>query len=90
DILLEESVYSEIKNLYPSTKELIAKCILHEIPIPCLSEALNYFNGYKTQNSSANMIQAQRDYFGAHTYQRTDDPSGKSYHTDWKKTVAND
>ena len=90
NILLEETVSSQVKKLYPRTKELIAKCILHEIPIPCLSEAVNYFNGYKTLNSSANLIQAQRDCFGAHRYQKINDPTGKFYHTDWKKTKAND
>lgn len=52
--------------------------------IPCLSAALNYINGYSASQSGANIIQAQRDYFGAHTYKRKDDPSGKAYHTIWK------
>jgi 6-phosphogluconate dehydrogenase len=89
DILLETSVISQIKNLYPNTKEVLTKCIIHEIPIPCLSEAVNYFNGYKTLYSSANLIQAQRDYFGAHTYQKIDDPTGKFFHTNWKKAQTN-
>lgn len=54
------------------------------IALPVLSSALNYFLGYTTANSAANLIQAQRDYFGAHTYQRVDDPSDQYFHTDWK------
>ncbi len=47
------------------------------------SESVNFFNGFTTSNSPANLIQAQRDYFGAHTYQRIDDNSGKFHHTNW-------
>lgn len=85
NLLLEESFISKVKAQYPNTKTLTAQCITDEIPIPCISEAVNFFNGYKTAHSSANLIQAQRDYFGAHTYQRINDSSEKSYHTDWKK-----
>jgi 6-phosphogluconate dehydrogenase len=50
-------------------------------------EALNNFHGVKIADSSANIIQAQRDYFGAHTYERKDDSSGKKYHSDWTSEV---
>ena len=61
------------------------KCLVTflELPITCLSEAVNFFNSYTISDSSANLIQAQRDYFGAHTYQRIDDSSGKFHHTNW-------
>jgi len=55
------------------------------IPLPCLSAALTYLDTFFQEHSSANVIQAQRDYFGAHTYQRVDDDSGKHYHTRWKE-----
>jgi 6-phosphogluconate dehydrogenase len=45
--------------------------------------ALSYFDGYRSAVSSANVIQAQRDYFGAHTYERVDQPRGKHFHVDW-------
>ena len=54
------------------------------VPMPCTSEAVQYFMSLRTADGSANMIQAQRDYFGAHTYKRKDDPDGKSWHTDWE------
>jgi len=53
------------------------------IPTPAFSTALAYFDGYRTERLPANLLQAQRDYFGAHTYERIDQPRGKFFHTDW-------
>ena len=53
------------------------------IPTPALSAALAYFDSYRSARLPANLIQAQRDYFGAHTYERIDRPSGEFFHTDW-------
>jgi 6-phosphogluconate dehydrogenase len=53
------------------------------VPAPCLTAALNYFDGYRTARLPANLLQAQRDYFGAHTYERTDKPRGEFFHTNW-------
>ncbi|MEX0719139.1 MAG: NADP-dependent phosphogluconate dehydrogenase [Balneolaceae bacterium] len=63
--------------------ETVSTAIQADIHIPCLSSASNYLTGYTTAESSANIIQAQRDYFGAHTYKRIDDPEGKPHHTEW-------
>jgi 6-phosphogluconate dehydrogenase len=54
------------------------------LAVPCLSEALQYFNGISAAESPANLLQAQRDFFGAHTYQRTDDTTGQYFHTIWE------
>jgi 6-phosphogluconate dehydrogenase len=83
-ILISKNIIPRVKELKPYLNKIVSNCILNEIPIPCLSESVNFINGYKEANSSANLIQAQRDYFGAHTYQRIDDISGKFYHTNWK------
>ena len=83
-ILKNESIIQQIKTLKPSANKVVSQCISNEIAISCLSESVNFFNGFTTANSPANLIQAQRDYFGAHTYQRTDDKTGKFYHTKWK------
>ena len=64
-------------------------CLLSGIPIPCMAAALTYFDGLRTERSSANLIQAQRDYFGAHTYERTDMERGQFFHTDWNETGGN-
>ena len=82
-ILKHKSIIDQVKSLKPSINSVVASCIFSELAIPCLSEAVNFFNGYTTANSAANIIQAQRDYFGAHTYQRTDDASGAFHHTNW-------
>ncbi|WP_299555938.1 NADP-dependent phosphogluconate dehydrogenase [Seonamhaeicola sp.] len=84
-ILKSETIIKQIKALKPDANKVVSECILNELPVPCLSEALNFFNAFTTADSSANIIQAQRDYFGAHTYQRTDDGSGKFYHTNWSE-----
>jgi 6-phosphogluconate dehydrogenase len=53
------------------------------IPMPAMSSALNYFDGYRSERLPANLLQAQRDYFGAHTYERVDKPRGEFFHTNW-------
>lgn len=67
-----------------STKKVLSQCIINDLTTPALSEAVQFFNGMTTKYSSANVIQAQRDYFGAHSYQKIDDDSEKKYHTNWK------
>jgi 6-phosphogluconate dehydrogenase len=59
------------------------KSIETGVPAPCLTAALNYFDGYRTARLPANLLQAQRDYFGAHTYERTDKERGEFFHTNW-------
>ncbi len=53
------------------------------IPAPALATALNFFDGYRSDRLPANLLQAQRDYFGAHTYERVDKPRGEFFHTNW-------
>jgi 6-phosphogluconate dehydrogenase len=53
------------------------------IASPAMSSALSYYDGFRTARGSANLLQAQRDYFGAHTYERTDKPRGEFFHTLW-------
>ncbi|QHI35366.1 6-phosphogluconate dehydrogenase, decarboxylating [Kordia antarctica] len=83
NILTNENILKELNTLKPAIKKVVSECILHELPIPNLSESINFLHSFAIANSSANIIQAQRDYFGAHTYQRKDDTSGKFYHTNW-------
>lgn len=83
NILTHHTIINQVKSLKPSINKVVSECILNELAIPCLSESVSFINGYSTANSSANILQAQRDYFGAHTYQRTDDASGKFHHTNW-------
>lgn len=85
NILLNGKFIEQIKSLKPATKKVVAEGILKELAIPCLTDSISFLNNFSKADSSANIIQAQRDYFGAHTYQRKDDNSGKFYHTNWNE-----
>jgi len=89
NLIFDADIQAELDQHYAATKKVVANSLVGELAIPALSDALTYFNGLKTQRSSANLIQAQRDYFGAHTYQRIDDPSGTFYHTNWTNQDEN-
>jgi 6-phosphogluconate dehydrogenase len=64
-------------------REVVSSAARSGIPVPALSSALNVYDGYRTARLPANLLQAQRDYFGAHTYERIDRPRGTFFHTDW-------
>ena len=82
--LLMDDYFSEtIKGLVPAWREVVAYAAKAGIPMPAISSALNYFDGYTTDRLPANLLQAQRDYFGAHTYERIDQPRGQMFHTNW-------
>ena len=83
NLLLDEYFAETIKTLVPAWREVVAYAVKAGIPMPAFSSALNYFDGYTTETLPANLLQAQRDYFGAHTYERIDQPRGQFYHTNW-------
>ena len=83
NLLSNSKIAETVRAFHAPAKAVASNCLENEVHAPCLTEAVNYYHGIKTANSSANMIQAQRDYFGAHTYQRTDDPTEKFHHTEW-------
>ena len=62
---------------------MVAKAVTYGIPVPAMSAALAFYDGYRHEQLPANLLQAQRDYFGAHTYERVDKPRGEFFHTDW-------
>lgn len=64
-------------------RRVVAAAVTNGIPVPAIASALNYFDGYRCEKLPANLLQAQRDYFGAHTYERTDRPRGEFFHTNW-------
>ena len=66
-------------------RRVLATAITAGIPVPAFTAALQYYDGYRCENLPANLLQAQRDYFGAHTYERTDRPRGQFFHTEWLK-----
>lgn len=83
NILTNSEVITSIKKYKASAKKVVSQCVLNDVTASCLCESIQFLNGITTVNSSANIIQAQRDYFGAHTYKRIDDDGVKSYHTNW-------
>jgi 6-phosphogluconate dehydrogenase len=83
-LLADQTIIDQILLLKPSADKVVANCIINRYSVPCMSEAVNFFNALITAKSTANLIQAQRDYFGAHTYQRIDADETQHYHTNWK------
>lgn len=83
NLLLDSYFKGLIKDLIPSWRRVVANAVLSGIPVPSFASALNYFDGYTTASLPANLLQAQRDYFGAHTYERNDSPRGQFFHTNW-------
>jgi len=82
-ILFQKPIANQIKPLKNSLKKIVVAAIESDTSLPCFGEALTYLNAITSANLSANMIQAQRDYFGAHTYNRNDKEG--TFHTDWIK-----
>ena len=83
NLLLDSYFADTIRTLVPSWRRVCATAVSSGIPMPAFCTALNYFDGYTTELLPANLLQAQRDYFGAHTYERLDSPRGKFFHTNW-------
>ena len=83
NLLLDPYFGETIKALVPAWRDVVAEAVRHGIPMPAFSSALSYFDGYTTEKLPANLLQAQRDYFGAHTYERLDSPRGQFFHTNW-------
>ena len=83
NLLFDDFFRTKIQSALPSWRKVVAEGALSGVALPAMSSALSYFDGLRTQNSAANLIQAQRDYFGAHTYERTDRDRGIFFHTNW-------
>ena len=85
-LLLQPGIVSELKTNRPEISNVVSEALKSGCPMPVSSAALNYLYSFTTAKSSASMIQAQRDFFGAHTYERNDRPKGEFFHTQWKNT----
>jgi 6-phosphogluconate dehydrogenase len=83
NLLLDPFFKEKIESSQESWRKVVATSAINGIWIPALSTALNYFDGYRNDRLPANLLQAQRDYFGAHTYERIDKPRGEFFHTNW-------
>ena len=83
NLLLDEYFCETMRSLLPAWRETVALAVRSGVPMPAFSSALSWFDGYTCENLPANLLQAQRDYFGAHTYERVDAPRGEFFHTNW-------
>ena len=83
NLMLDDYFKETLESAQESFRRVIATAVLNGIPVPAMSSALAYFDGYKSACLPANLLQAQRDYFGAHTYERIDDERGNYHHTNW-------
>lgn len=82
NLLLDDFFKKELEVAQHSWRQVISQAVLHGIPTPCFSAALSFYDGYREANLPANLIQAQRDYFGAHTYELLN-RRGEFVHTNW-------
>lgn len=83
NLVLDPYFNEKLKEAQQGWRKVMAEAIINGIPTPTLSAALSYYDGYRSGRLPANLLQAQRDYFGAHTYERTDRPRGEFFHTNW-------
>ena len=83
NLLLDDYFRKEIDDAQAGWREVVAEAVKVGIPVPAISSALAYYDGYRTENLPANLLQAQRDFFGAHTYERIDRPRSEFFHTNW-------
>ena len=83
NLMLDGYFKDALENAADGWRRVCAAGITSGVPMPAMTSALSYFDGYRTERLPANLLQAQRDYFGAHTYERVDAERGKFFHTDW-------
>lgn len=83
NLMLDPFFTGRVRKAEAGWRKVVAEASIAGIPVPALASALSYFDGFRTARLPANLLQAQRDYFGAHTYERTDRPRGEFFHTNW-------
>jgi 6-phosphogluconate dehydrogenase len=86
NLMLDSYFTNALHDAQNNWRKVIGLAVQHGIAVPAFSSALAYFDGYRSANLPANLLQGQRDYFGAHTYERTDKPRGEFFHLDWPKS----
>ena len=83
NLLLAPHFSAALAESQESWRRVVAAAVQLGVPVPAFGSALAYYDGYRSEVLPANLLQAQRDYFGAHTYERIDRPRGEFFHTDW-------
>ncbi|MDD5729017.1 MAG: decarboxylating NADP(+)-dependent phosphogluconate dehydrogenase [Victivallales bacterium] len=85
NLLFDDFFKNNIVQCQQSWRRVVAAAVMHGIPVPAFSSALSYYDSYRSAVLPANLLQAQRDFFGAHTYERNDRPRGEFFHTHWNE-----
>ena len=83
NLLLDDFFQAAIERAQAAWRRVVSTAVKLGIPMPAIGAALAYYDGYRSERLPANLLQAQRDYFGAHTYERVDRPRGEFFHTNW-------
>lgn len=83
NLMLDDYFRAALEKAQSGWRRAVAAAVMNGIPAPAMSAALSYYDGYRCAGLPANLIQAQRDYFGAHSYERIDRPRGEFFHTNW-------
>ncbi len=86
NLLLDDFFTDAMGRAHPALRRVVAAAVMAGVPVPAYSSALAFYDGFRSERLPANLVQAQRDYFGAHTYERVDRPRGEFFHTDWTGT----
>ena len=86
NLLLDDYFLNKVGDAQAGWRKILAKSIETGVPMPAMTSALAFYDGYRTESLPANLLQAQRDYFGAHTYERVDKPAGERFHSNWTGT----
>ncbi len=87
NLMLDPFFKEVLDKTQPSWREVISLAVTNAIPVPAFTASLGYFDSYRSARLPANLLQAQRDFFGAHTYERVDRPRGEMFHTDWPDVI---
>ena len=83
NLLLDPYFKEQVEAAQAAWRRVVARAVTMGIPVPAMASGLAFYDGYRHERLPANLLQAQRDYFGAHTYERVDRPRGEYFHTDW-------
>ena len=87
NLMLDNFFTDILNNNQAAWREIVALGVTNGIPVPAFSASLSYYDSYRSEVLPANLLQAQRDFFGAHTYERTDKPAGEFFHTKWPELI---
>jgi 6-phosphogluconate dehydrogenase len=88
NLLVDSDFREEVGAAQGAWRRTVGRAVQAGIPVPAMASGLAFYDGYRRERLPANLIQAQRDYFGAHTYERVDRPRGQFFHTDWAGTTT--